>query len=459
MNKSPNNKDNENLQQQNSIFNTIKNFIFPSQTKDETILGFGLGIMFVATIYIYTVSRILKDNLVIAELSGEAVPFMKGLVAIAALAFGVIYVLGISFFNRRNLFNITLITFLSFFGIFGLIIFPLKEKFLLSNDTIFAIKDWLIGNTGSFFNINKFIKMILTGSGIGFFFSLTNLKFKNILNNIIKYIAIIFAGYSFLYYFSGPKLANNLHLSLEILRIWPFALYYIFSEMWGAYCTGLLFWNFANYQVNLTEAKRIYPFIVLIAQIGQIGAGIFGQKLVTSSHFVIWVTLSTLLSGFLILFLHEYLFRTSGREQQDTVIKNKKKSGLIDSLKAMMSSPIIFLTSSIVGLYGITCNILETYWKISLSKLSNTLYPQSKELAKEYFTYNQSQMIVFIGFSGIVSAILGGFLMRKMGWRFSALITPFTVAIGTICLFSLNIFNNLNGSNMGVHLLYIAMII
>jgi AAA family ATP:ADP antiporter len=455
------NKSNENNIEENkkSTLAKLRTFIINTENSEETKLALLLGSIFVCIIYIYTVSRLLKDNLVTARLGAEVIPLMKNIVAVSTFLFGIIFVLGTLKFNRRQLFNITVVFFIIFFAVFGFVIYPNSATYLLSDGTVNSILKWLGGATGSFFCWSKIIKMSLGGVGLGTFVSLGDFKTNKIIKNIINYTLVIFGIYSLLFYFSGPKLASSISIRIfiDVLKHWPYALYYILSEMVGAFFVGALFWNFANYQVNLSEAKRIYPFVVLIGQVGQIGAGYLTKFFSSSSSLVGVVSATTVLSGLLVLFIHEYILRTMNREVVVVNKKKKQKASFMDSIKAMSSSSIVLLTSSIILFYGITCNILETYWKGSLNDLAKKLFPSSKELARAYFSSTQSTMIIWVGYLSVITALLSGFLMKTMGWRFSALITPVTVAVGTCCFFGLTLFNDITGAG-GLEILKIAMI-
>ena len=455
MSQSNNNENNE-----KNFLQKIRSLFISTNSGEETKLAILLGIMFIGIIYIYTISRLLKDNLVTARLGAEVIPLMKNIVAISTFIFSIIFMLGNLAFNRRKLFNITVMIFLTFFGIFGFIIYPNSEMYLLSETTANNILDWLGGATDEFLSFTKFIKMSLGGIISGLFVSLTNFKPKKIVKNVTIYSSLIFGIYGILYFLAGPKLitSKSVILLVELLKYWPYVLYYISSEMVGAFFLSALFWNFANYQVNLSEAKRVYPFVVLIGQIGQIGAGYMTQFFSSSKHLVAIVSATTLLSGAMILFLHEYIVINMKREIEVAPSKKKQKASFFDSLKAMVSSSIVLLTSSIILFYGITCNILETYWKDSLNFLSKNLYPLSKEAARAYFSYQQSSMIIWVGYLSVISALLSGWILRTMGWRFSALITPVTVALGTGLFFGLNLWNDITGAG-GIPILKIAMII
>jgi AAA family ATP:ADP antiporter len=318
---------------------------------------------------------------------------------------------------------------------------------------------WLQGNTGSFFCISKFIKMGITSLGIGTFLSINDFKVSSIIKNIIKVMMIFSFLYGVLFYFASPSLASKLSLIVQILKMWPYAMYYILSEMWGAYALSLLFWNFSNYQVKSNETIRIYPFLVLVGQFGQITAAEVVQRFSHSKNLVFAVTIATLISGIIIFITHEYLFRTTGREVESTTVKLKKKPSFNESLKAIMSSKSIMLTSTIIVLYGITCNLIETYWKTRLRDLSKLLFPNDADHASAYFSYNQAAMTKYVGFLSIITALLSGYLLKKMGWRFSALITPLAMLIGGFFFFGLDLVHDIIHMVEGnhVHLIKAAM--
>jgi AAA family ATP:ADP antiporter len=436
----------------------LKNFFYPLK-KSETFAGWVLAIIFTLKIFVYSTTRLVKDNLVVATLGGAVIPFIKMVVSFAAIFFAGLYLFGISHFNRRQLFHITLAFFMIFFAFFGFVLSPYKDYFILSDMTVAGYISWLGGNTGAFIKPMAFLKIYICTSLMGLLMSVSKLKARNIIKNISIFNILGFAIYSLLYFLSSDTLATKMNLPIQILKLWPYSCYYVFSELWGGYALQMLFWNFANHQVTPQESANVYPFVILIGQIGQIGAGYLVEYCVIGTHLIPVVSVATLAAGLGIAMLHEYLFHHTKRESNDTVVVLKEKPSFTKSLKAMSSSPVVLGVAVIILFYGLSCSILETYWKIRLNNLAAAV-TSTPEAAKQFFSIMQSKMFVAIGYASVISALLSGVITKRIGWTFAALVTPVTLAVGTLLFYGLDIgssyFNNLfHGGNI----LYVAMII
>ena len=436
----------------------LKDFFYPIK-KSETVIGWVLAIIFTLKIFVYSTTRLVKDNLVVATLGGAVIPFIKLVVSFAAIFFAGLYLFGISHFSRRQLFYITLGFFMLFFAFFGFILSPYRNLFILSDATVSTYMAWLAGNTGTFLKPMAFLKIYLGSSIMGLLMSISKFKLRNIIKNVSIFNILGFGVYSLLYFLAGATLANKMTLPVQILKLWPYSCYYIFSELWGGYALQMLFWNFANHQVTSAEAKNVYPFVLLIGQIGQIGAGYLVERLVVGTKLIPIVSVATLAAGLGIAILHEYLFRHTKRESVDTVVIIKEKPSFAQSLKAMSTSPVVLFVSVIILFYGLTCSILETYWKIRLNNLAASV-TTSPEAARQFFSIMQSKMFIAIGYASVISALLSGVIVKRIGWTFAALVTPVTLAVGTICFYGLDIGSvYFSGFLKGSNLLYIAMMI
>jgi len=67
---------------------------------------------------------------------------------------------------------------------------------------------------------------------------------------------------------------GGMSFAVNLLRHWTFSLYYIVSELWGSAGVPLLFWSCANDVIRIDQAKRIYPLIALLGNLGPIFSGI-----------------------------------------------------------------------------------------------------------------------------------------------------------------------------------------
>lgn len=405
--------------------------------KSEVKVVAAMSLMLIIKVFIYTSVRQLKDTLVVTKIGPEALSFTKTLVLVMSLLFTFLYALGISKFDRRQLFYIVLIVFIGFFGFFGFFMHPNSHLFILSEASKQGILNWLSGGIKNcFFSVQNTIKIFSIGILMGLFKFFKKRKIKD---SIISFIitSVVSAGiYSLFYALSGPSFAHKLALPVATIQYWPYALYYIMAELWGTFSLQMLFWTFANYQIDKSNASRIFPTFLLLCQFGQFGAGILGFTVAGGSLEFI-VTISVVLLGIVAGLLHEYVFKTTGREKSGSAAKLKQKASMKDSLKAVLSSPVVLMISLIVIMYGISCNFLEMYWKKMLSDYARLVNPaQHKALYHKYYSL-QNTITSVISF---ISALIGGKLFRKFSWTFVALITPMVMGIGSILFYGSDIF-------------------
>jgi len=106
---------------------------------------------------------------------------------------------------------------------------------------------------------------------------------------------------------------------------------------------------------------------------------------------------------------------------------SRTKLSIVDSLKYITKSPYLRLIALLVIGYGLSVSLIEVSWK-ALVKL---YYPNAAE-------YQQFMGLLqtILGFVSILVAFLmGGGLIRKYGWYFSAQLTPTVLGFTTILFF------------------------
>ena len=64
---------------------------------------------------------------------------------------------------------------------------------------------------------------------------------------------------------------------ISIAGAWSYSLYYVLAELWGSAMLSLLFWQFANDITKTSEAKRFYGMFGLVANLALIFAGLLGK--------------------------------------------------------------------------------------------------------------------------------------------------------------------------------------
>lgn len=349
-----------------------------------------MSVMMFLFIYIFTTVRDTKDSLVVSNCGAEAIPFLK-LYGVMPAAF--LFILGYSklsnILGKKALFYATLSPFITFYTIFAFVLFPKRDLIHLTPAT-------------------------------------------------------------------GDGVANA---AVNLIRYWSFSLYFIISELWGSVSIPLLFWQFANEVTPMGQAKRFYPLFAVLGNLAPVVSGkvmtyiVSRQK--TTDDIGFGSTLKKLgviklAVSFVIVVLYNAvnMMVDKSKEQTDLVKavetfkkskkvqvelkfssgKNtkKKKPTLGESMKELSKSKELKAMATMVLCYNICIELTEVLWKGILRKQLPS--------KTEYMAY-------MAGFSQKVGTIafflqLGAtFIIRVLGWKNAALITPLTMGVLAIPFF------------------------
>lgn len=216
-----------------------------------------------------------------------------------------------------------------------------------------------------------------------------------------------------------------------VFRYWMDSLFFLMAELWGGVVIALLFWGFANRISTMKEATRFYTLLSAGGHLGVIAAGPiiwyystlfsvdqFGSTIQYMMGFVTLVTL-------LIIVAYAWTDRYVADQDKTISISKKKQSvSLKEGLFQVLKSPSLGCIALMVIGYGLSVNMIEVLWKATLKMH----YPNSKDY--------QAFMGLVSSATGVVSLILavfvGGNVMRKFGWHFSAQMTPVVLGIASI---------------------------
>lgn len=348
--------------------------------------------MFFFISFNYSIVRNIKDTLVItAEGSpgAEIIPFLKfWLVIPCAVIFMLIFTKLSNIFEREKLFYVTMSPFIVFFALFAFVLYPAKEYIHFPNLDI-------------------------------------------------------------------PFLPEGFQ---AIIRIWSFSFFYVFAELWGSVVLGLLFWAFANATTKISESKRFYALFGIGANFALIIAGNLTSYFASMSHAAssnvdpMQITLNYLIGIFLfaafsIICIYWWINRhvlTDSRFYDPTQVKKKKekpKLSMIDSFKFLSKSKYLLYIAILVIAYGLTINLIEVTWKDKLKLLiAQTTEPAEGQRAYLAFMGKYS---ISIGITTIVLMLfVTGNLLRKLGWTFTALVTPVVLLVTGAGFFAPIIFSN-----------------
>jgi AAA family ATP:ADP antiporter len=281
----------------------------------------------------------------------------------------------------------------------------------------------------------------------------------------------LFLGYFFVFAFFLYPMRDSLHPDaaadklLQILplgfkgfiamfRNWTLTSFYVMSELWGNIILFVLCWGFANQVTKLNEAKRFYAIFGFGANSSGIVAGqisvffsrwAFNENLPVGASsweqsLIILVSL-VVLSGVLALAIFYWLERhvlnqpeyyDPEKEMEDEKVKGKLS--LLDNFAYLLKSKYLLFITVIVIAYNVIINLVEILWKDQL----HALHPDPS-------AYNLyiNQVSTIIGILATVAAILiSGNSIRKYGWTFTALITPFVLLVTSIGFFGIYFFQD-----------------
>ena len=202
--------------------------------------------------------------------------------------------------------------------------------------------------------------------------------------------------------------------------------------------------------MKVKEAKRFYAHFYLIANLATAFSGIVGrfyakvgQHLPTeferygqTVHYTAW---TVVLLGLLVMFLYNYLNSKVVTDPRlvtaDEAMPEKKKLklGVGESIKFIFQSKYLGLIAILVISYGITINLVEVAWKQEI----HHLYPE-----KSHYNAYMNLVSTINGLTTFFVILIGGYLVRVMGWRAGALATPFALGITGVIFFYFMIFTD-----------------
>lgn len=370
-------------------FGKLRSFFWPIYSYElKKIVP--LLLMFLCVSFNYTILRDAKDALIVtAPGSGaEAIPFLKVWCVVPfAIVFMVIYAKLSNVLSKQRLFYASIVPFLVFFGLFAAVIYPLRDVLHPTQSA-----DWLQNHLSSGF------------MGL-----------------------------------------------VAIYRNWSYALFYVMSELWGSVALSLVLWGFVNDITRVSEAKRFYTLLGLGANVALLISGPLIMHFAKvranlPANVDAWgLTLnylmaSVVVSGIVLMLTYAWMQKnvlTDPRFYDAGDVKKRKdkpKMGLVESFKFLAKSKYLGCLALLVFAYGISINIIEVTWKGQL-KLQ---YP------------NTNDYVAFMGmFSTVTGAMtifmmlfVGGNLLRKKGWTFTALLTPVMILVTGTLFFTFVIFKS-----------------
>ncbi len=272
----------------------------------------------------------------------------------------------------------------------------------------------------------------------------------------------IFLGFFAVFTFAIFPYSNALHLNqtadflqgvlpagckglIAMIRYWTFSSFYIMSELWSSTILSMLFYGFLNEVVRLGEAKRFYGLIAAGLNVSTITAGqvayfLCGNYCHTIFHFktnpwedtLVLLTIVVLFSGVAILAIYRYMsknvLKEEGAVHSSWMEKSTVRMSMRENFAMLGRSKYLLCLAIIVIAYNIVIVLSEVLWKDQVKQL----YPNPNDFA--------GYMGQVTTVTGIISLFTSLFIssqsIRKMGWTFTALLTPVILLVTSIGFFA-----------------------
>lgn len=270
----------------------------------------------------------------------------------------------------------------------------------------------------------------------------THVKRSTLFYSVVTTFIVVFFLIGFVFYPNAaslsPKESAEWLLSIlgpkhghwvAIYQNWIPTLLFIMSELWGQIGIMLLFWGFANQVSSVSEAKRSYNLYIAAGDVATMIIGfvtaavsIKAMKLGLDYTRPIQIYLGmVIIQSFFVMILYRYCQRfipptqTAIIPEKAPLLKPKKPT-LVQSIKHIFSSPHLFGIALIVIAQGFVVAPMDTMWKASVKMLHS-----DSNAFQNMTSFNG----IWVGaLSFIISLFFGANIIHRLGWRFSALITP-----------------------------------
>jgi len=235
------------------------------------------------------------------------------------------------------------------------------------------------------------------------------------------------------------------HVIIPLVRYWMDTLFYVMAELWGSTMVSLLIWGAVNQSMTISAAKNQYVFFTLGVNTSAIVAGalsvLFGSwchgsdesHWIQFTHITMFVVCCFLI---LTLVLYEFLSNKKWIITQEELPSHKSLSAerpkytLVQAIKHVYQHPRLLAIAVIVLSY----NTLYTLSDFIFSSRVEMFFGAHEKIHSNSFLAKVS--LATGCFAIVLALIVYPIVMRKGGWKYTALLTPF-IFVGSAIVFYL----------------------
>jgi AAA family ATP:ADP antiporter len=366
-------------------FGTLRSLfwpVYPSEVRKLLPMVFMLFLI----CFNYSALRNMKDSLVITASGAEVIPFIKVWAILpASIIITLIFTKLSNLYSQERVFYIMTSSFLIMYGLFAFVIYPFRE----------------------------------------FFHPVESADYLQ---------SILPAGFKGL---------------ISMYRYWTFTIFYVVSELWSTIIMTVLFWGFANEITRLAEARRFYSVLAIASNFAAIVAGLTSVTVSQNGSFnpniplgndaweqtmmilILMIIVSGVLTMIIFRWMNKNVLNDPSYDDLHKIKQETKKKGKLsfkESLTYVSNSKYLVCIAVIVVAYNLVINMVEVVWK---DQLRNLLPSPS-----DYNNYINNLTAI----QGVVSTGLALGLARminRMGWTWTALITPLVMIVTLIGFFGI----------------------
>ncbi|MBS0653226.1 MAG: NTP/NDP exchange transporter [Verrucomicrobia bacterium] len=243
----------------------------------------------------------------------------------------------------------------------------------------------------------------------------------------------------------GSVLPKGFKGMIALIRNWSFTSFYIISELWAVLVLAVLYWGFANDVTKVGEAKRTYGLLNIGSNVAPILGGTlaitFSQGISlpflsssTADHWsqtICQLILLVTVLGVSAMGLYYWICRKVLPEEkvdiehcEEEKPKDKVRLSLRESIKYIARSKYLVPLAIIVLGYNISINLTDVLWKEQLKRF----FADPNDMLE-----HMNKITVGIGILATIGGVLFSLMVTRLGWTFTAILTPAimtTLAIG-----------------------------
>lgn len=371
-------------------FGPIRSFFWPIHNH-ELRKVVPMVIMLFLICFNYSILRNMKDSLVVTSSGAEVIPFIKVWVMLpTAVLLTYVFTRLSNRYSQERVFYIMISLFLSFFALFAFVLYPLRDA-LHPTETALS-----------------FQKSLPAG-------------FKGL---------------------------------IAMCCNWSFTIFYVMCELWSTSILTVLFWGFANEVTKIPEARRFYGVLGVGASCAAIIAGQSANFLSPGDTLnplipfgrdaweqtIMLLVLLVIVAGIITMGVFRWMSRKVLTDPcfdefhyEKKVLKAKGKLSVKESFSFLSNSKYLICIAIIVVAYNLVIHMSEVAWKDQLARL----YPSATD-----YNIFMNNLTSLIGVCATLTAFFVAKIIERLGWTWTALITPIMMTITCAGFFSFLLFHD-----------------